>query len=51
MFPLQGVVIETNANNIWSSLAVISIHLKSQQQGLQSSVSLAVISLHLKSNH
>ena len=39
MFSPQGVVIETNAKNIRSSLAVISLHLKSQQQGLCSSVS------------
>ena len=40
MFPPQWVVIETYATNIRSSLAVISLHLKLQQQGrLLSSVS------------
>ena len=39
MFPPQWVVIETYATNIRSSLAVISLHLKSKQQGLWNSVS------------
>ena len=39
MFSPQGVVIETDATNIRSSLAAISLHLKSKQQGLWSSVS------------